>query len=74
MLRLLSVWEEVEAARKRPDERVLAALRFLIPKTRTLAPHISAEVPIAATKRVKLVPDYDYVKADAEEPGAPPSA
>ncbi|MGD0546796.1 MAG: hypothetical protein ABR991_03085 [Terracidiphilus sp.] len=58
MSRLLRAWEEVESVKKSPDERVLAALRLLIPKARTLAPEILAEVPIARTKRVRLMPDF----------------
>src|ERR1035437_1676913 len=56
--RLLSAWEEAESAKKSPNEPVLAALRLLISKARTLAPDILAEVPIARTKRVRLTPDF----------------
>lgn len=59
MSRLLSAWEEAESAKKSPNEPVLAALRLLIPKTRTLAPDFLAEVPIARTKRVLLIPDFE---------------
>jgi hypothetical protein len=65
MSRLLRAWEEAESAKKSPNERVLAALRLLIPKARTLAPDILAEVPIARTKRVRLTPDFgDIGKAE----------
>ncbi len=66
MSRLLSAWEEAECARKAPDQRVLAALRLLIPKARTLAPGIVAEVPIARTKRVTLMPDFERDGAEAD--------
>lgn len=66
MSRLLRVWEEAEAGRKVPDERVLTALRLLIPKARTLAPRIVAEVPIASTKRVTLTPDFEQNGIKAE--------
>jgi hypothetical protein len=59
MSRLLAVWEEAERAKKTPNDRVLTALQFLIPKAKTLAPGIVAEVPIARTKRVNLVPDFE---------------
>jgi hypothetical protein len=64
MSRMLKVWEEAEARKKNPDERVLAALRLLIPKTRKLAPHVLAEVPIAKCKRVALTPDFDHGEAE----------
>jgi hypothetical protein len=67
MSRLLRAWEEAESAKKSPNEPVLAALRLLIPKARTLAPDILAEVPIARTKRVMLMPDFeDSGEADRE--------
>jgi len=57
--RLLSEWEKTESAKRSPNERVLTALRLLIPKARTLAPSVLAEVPIARVKRVTLVPDKE---------------
>jgi len=56
--RLLNAWQEAESAKKSPNERVLAALRLLVSKARTLAPAVLAEVPIAKTERVTLVPDF----------------
>lgn len=58
--RLLRVWEEAESAKKTPDQRVLSALELLIPKARTSAPAIVAEVPIARSNRAALIPDLEY--------------
>lgn len=63
--RLLSIWEEAESGKRTPDQRILAALRLLIPKARTSAPHIVAEVPIARTRRVALTPDFEHGEAES---------
>jgi hypothetical protein len=57
--RLLDTWEQHESAKKRPDEKVLAALQALLKKTHASAPDVVAEVPIASSRRVKLIPDLD---------------
>lgn len=64
--RLLTIWEESESRKRTPDQRILAALRLLIPKARTSAPHIVAEVPIARTKRVALTPDFEYGEGESD--------
>lgn len=64
--RLLTIWEEGESHKRKPDQQILAALRLLIPKARASAPHIVAEVPIARTRRVALTPDFEHVEAESE--------
>jgi hypothetical protein len=61
--RLLDTWEQHELGKKRPDERVLAALRTLSQKARTSAPCVLAEVPITRSRRVQLIPDLDDEKS-----------
>jgi hypothetical protein len=55
VMRVLEVWKEHEEGKKKPDQRVLAALNLLSPKARGLDLRLVAEVPIAQ-KRAKLTP------------------
>lgn len=58
LMRILEVWEEHEAGKKKPNERIIAALRLLAPEARDSHLRLVAEVPIAQT-RAKIEPVID---------------
>ena len=64
--RLLEAWSDHELSRRTPDSEVLQALRQLLKKSRTKAPHLIIEAPIASSGRAALVPDHEYLSRETD--------